>query len=118
MDYSNDFQYNNCPDCGVAPGEYHVNNCDIEQCPDCGGQFISCPCQWEPPIDDRLPWTGTWPGVKECQEYGWFSRRVPDGWESCGLDDSGDVTEDLNRLRREAIWDRATKRFVRPDTNN
>jgi hypothetical protein len=108
----------NCPDCGVAPGKHHILDCDIEQCPECGTQLFTCSCPYEPTEADRLPWTGTWPGVKECQEYGWYSRRVSCGWESCGPDDFGDVTEDLNRLRKEAVWDRATKRYVRPDTNN
>jgi hypothetical protein len=86
-----------CPDCGVSPGTNHSDGCDIEQCPYCGYQLISCPCECEPSIGDRLPWTGTWPGAAECQEYGWFK----------------DKTEDLNRLRSEAVWDQSLKRFIR-----
>jgi hypothetical protein len=92
-------ELDDCPDCGVAPGHLHAQDCDVEQCPNCGYQLISCSCEDEPPSDDRLPWTGTWPGVEECREFGLFE---------------DDGTEDLNRLRTEAVWNRVNKRFVVP----
>jgi hypothetical protein len=58
-----------CPDCGVGPGEFHRSGCDTEQCPYCGRQLTSCGCRGTPPLDDRLPWTGLWPGVAECREF-------------------------------------------------
>lgn len=101
-----------CPDCGVSPGEFHRSGCDLEQCPYCGRQLISCICSKAPPLDDRLPWTGLWPGVAECREFGWFARRGPGrGWVPCRADEEGAV-EDLNRLHTEAKWDRREKRFV------
>jgi hypothetical protein len=27
-----------CPDCGVAPGGFHHELCDVERCPACGSQ--------------------------------------------------------------------------------
>lgn len=33
-----------CPDCNVAPGGRHHDNCDQECCPKCGGQLLSCSC--------------------------------------------------------------------------
>jgi hypothetical protein len=33
-----------CPDCNVAPGGIHHQNCDQEHCPKCGGQLIGCDC--------------------------------------------------------------------------
>ena len=37
-----------CHDCGVLPGQLHVELvCDMEQCPRCGGQVIGCDCTYE-----------------------------------------------------------------------
>jgi hypothetical protein len=97
-----------CPRCGVMPGELHVPDCTVERCPYCGGQAIGC----EPaPMDDRMPWTGLWPGVAECREFGWYARPMPGGWLPCEKDKPGAI-EDLNRLYAEARWDRESKRFI------
>ena len=74
--------------------------------------LISCCCRRHPPLDDRMPWTGLWPGVAECREFGWYARLVKgQGWVACAAREPG-ATEDLNRLHVEARWDRARKRFV------
>jgi hypothetical protein len=60
-----------------------------------------------------MVWTGLWPGVAECREFGWYARLVPGrGWVSCRPEEA-DAREDLNRLHIEADWDRGAKRFVR-----
>jgi hypothetical protein len=77
-------------------------------------QLISCLCSRRPPLDDRIPWSGLWPGAAECREFGWYCRRVEgEGWVRCGADEP-EAAEDLNRLCMEATWDRAEKRFVLP----
>ena len=46
-------------------------------------------------------WTGWWPGVLECRERGWFTRRTRSGdvWEPCGPEEPG-ASEDLNRWKQ------------------
>lgn len=101
-----------CPDCGVEPGELHMPVCDVERCPACGGQYISCGCEDEVEDEDRIKWSGEWPGAAECREFGWYAKRGPVwGWVPCGPDEPGSV-EDLNRLHAEAKWDKDRKRFV------
>jgi hypothetical protein len=103
-----------CPDCAAGVGEYHVLGCDVEQCPYCGGQLIFCDCRRKPPLDDRLLWSGHWPGVMECREFGWYARMVPGrGWVSCAPNEPG-ASEDLNRLHVEGGWSRKRNRFVLP----
>jgi len=107
-----------CHDCGVQPGQLHARGCDVERCPYCGGQLIFCSCKDPPgcgiPDDDRIPWTGEWPGEAECREFGWYAKRNigGPGWEPCQPDEPG-AHPDLNRLHIEAVWDRERKRWVR-----
>jgi hypothetical protein len=50
-----------------------------------------------------------------CREFGWYARCDPvRGWISCAADERG-AQPDLNRLHKEAKWDRQNKRFVRKD---
>jgi hypothetical protein len=58
-----------CHDCGVKPGEKHLENCDVARCLKCGGQRLSCDC--EEGAGDV--WDGLWPGTKECYEKGYVS---------------------------------------------
>ncbi len=99
-----------CPDCGVSPNESHKGGCDVERCYECGGQLISCDCSFQ---TEQLPWSGEWPGVAECREFGWYSKPTPIGWKSCSKDDPG-ASEDLNRLHVAAIWDKSKGRYVLP----
>ena len=104
----------NCHDCGVDPRQLHKAGCDVERCPTCGGQMLGCGCP-EEDQRDRLPWTGEWPGDAECREFGWYCDR-DNPCRRCSADDPN-ATEDLNRLAREARWDRAARRFVRKETS-
>lgn len=86
---------NNRPDCQARPGEVHQPNCDVERCSVCAGQYFSCGCEQHNPEESR--WTGEWPGVLECREFGWYAKLIPGkGWVECDRDDP-DASEDLNR---------------------
>jgi hypothetical protein len=109
---------NDCPKCGAAPGELHAPGCLWEQCPRCGKIVGGCSCSlsedWPPPEGDRIPWAGEFPGAAECREFGWYVKSVPGGcWRPCNPGELGDIP-DLNRLMREAVWDRVGKRWRKP----
>jgi hypothetical protein len=108
-----------CPACNAKPGTLHQLGCDVEQCPRCGRQLLSCAhfllgTVKAPPDQERLPWTGEWPGVQECREFGWWAKPNPagSGYVACAPDDP-EAQPDLNRLLKEGVWDRKRQRFVR-----
>ena len=64
----------NCPDCGVKPGEVHLDNCDVERCSQCGWQKLSCGihsgCDGTKHDKNFARWTGLWPGAAEADALG------------------------------------------------
>lgn len=118
-----------CPDCGVPPETRHIEGCDVARCTVCGVQQLQCDGA-EHDHDETPPmemWTGIWPGVVECREFGWwghwtetlpgFDRPITGEFIPCGPDHP-DATEDLNRLAFAAAlgwvhWDRERERFVK-----
>lgn len=100
-----------CPDCCVYPGALHKEFCDVEPCRECGGQLLTCGCTINEA--ERLPWTGEWPGIEECREFGWYLKVVlGKGSVECAKDANG-AREDLNRLGRDAVWSKEQGRFIR-----
>lgn len=84
----------NCHDCGAAPGQVHIDLCDVQRCTVCQGQRMCCECEGHD--EDAAAWTGFWPGVREAAELGLFSKFVEgEGWVSCDKDDP-DASPDLN----------------------
>ncbi len=77
-------------------------------------------------VGGRLPWTGVWPGVVECIEFGWFSKFVNGiGWHPL-VDLSkapmgvtaeslvaGGYVADLNRLASRGRWDVAARKWTK-----
>lgn len=49
-----------CPDCGVAAGQPHIKECDVEVCSCCNRQRITCGCGGRHNPMKSL-WTGEWP---------------------------------------------------------
>jgi len=58
----------NCHDCNAAPGQQHMNGCDVERCSVCGNQRIQCDCTGHD--KDFAKWTGIWPGKAEADYLG------------------------------------------------
>lgn len=59
-----------------------------------------------------LKWDGVWPGVRECREYGFWSKWVDGtGWVECSENDP-EAGEDLNKLAVLSHWDKEQKRYV------
>src|SRR5262249_18838244 len=87
----------------------------------CGRQLLSCIHYLlgafpPPPDEERLPWTGEWPGERECREFGWWTKPnlAGPGYMPCEPDDP-EAGPDLNRLRRDAVWDGRQTRFRRKE---
>ena len=100
-----------CQDCAAEPGQPHTYGCDTARCLQTGHQRLSCGFRHDHGHDI---WSGEWPGVAECREFGWYSKFTGQGWVRCGPDDP-DGGEDLNRLHElggECHWDRKAARWV------
>jgi hypothetical protein len=91
-----------CPDCAVAIGEPHLvdgrgGGCEVARCLVTGLQRVMCQADHD---DCGLDlWTGRWPGVLECEQFGWML---------------GPDFPDLNRLYGEATWDPVRFTWVKP----
>jgi hypothetical protein len=105
-----------CPDCGVEVGVYHHPECDVPRCVVCGGQRLMCMMLDQHPAEVPVRWTGTWPGVLECREFGLYVKQGVLPWTKTTADDP-DRTEDLNTLaemgaKGELKW--TGERWVKP----
>ena|GEM_PF-3008169 len=107
-----------CHDCAVEPGQPHLDGCDVARCLATGRQRLDCDCGQ----CGKDVWTGEWPGLAECREYGfwcyWHGPEWPDasprgrGWVRCEADHPK-AREDLNRLHSECRWDKSSGKWVR-----
>jgi hypothetical protein len=101
----------------VLPIEYHQEGCDVARCWWTGIQLLQCDYTDHGPQAHNTRWTGEWPGVEECRDYGWFVVLVPGrGWVECNPWDEG-ATEDLNRLISTCDWSVPDQRWVSRSSN-
>lgn len=100
-----------CPSCGVAIGETHRSNCNIEPCPNCGRNLYQCDCEWEE-VKSLQPvrWTGEDRVLSACRQFGLYGRWLESGFEPCSKEDSG-AEEDVERLYRDGSWDKAQQKW-------
>lgn len=105
-----------CPDCQVGVGVEHSDGCDVARCLDDGGQRLACGVFRETQHAGCCgsdTWSGYWPGVLECEEFGWWSVMLPGlGWVQVP-EGTPDAVHDLNRLVLAGVWDREAKRWRR-----
>ncbi|MFI6469792.1 YgjP-like metallopeptidase domain-containing protein [Streptomyces sp. NPDC050516] len=94
-----------CPDCAAPINTFHAEACDIARCARTGYQRGSCHS------DCNTIWTGRLPGEAECEEYGFYCRPTPNGYEPCNADDPR-AGHDFNRLHRDCNWDIAAQRMT------
>lgn len=92
------------------PGDLHVEACDVARCRFTGLQRISCNASNHDDCGEDI-WTGQWPGVAECEEYGLYARLIPGktGWHPCKKDDEG-AAPDLNTLFGNGSFEWSPKR--------
>jgi hypothetical protein len=102
---------NCCPDCGAPPGDLHLAGWDVELCPYCGDQAWLCGACGAPP-DDRLAWTGHWPGVQEAVQLGYACLDSSEGCVPCTPDTPG-AEPDLNRFLADYEWSRSGRCYVK-----
>jgi hypothetical protein len=133
LDQPEDVAYvHRCNDCGAEVGEEHADGCDVARCLAYGSQRIQCgpgsrlvPFRVDPGHVEvvhvfdghdcgRDVWTGQWPGVAECAEFGWWVVFLPNGnpsWRPVPAGTPG-AAPDLNRLAVDATWDPQRHRWV------
>jgi hypothetical protein len=94
--------------CGLDPDRLKQDHPDIYFNGPTDKMYAKWDAEWG---SKRLPWTGLYPGVLECREYGFWCYGPP--WCPCGPDHP-DATEDLNRLIIECRWDVEKRKWVKP----
>lgn len=100
-----------CPECNVEIGEFHLDDCGVDRCSKTGIQRLSCHMGPDHTGCGGIAWTGSWPGVEECHEYGFWAVFTPnEGWKTVP-EGTPHAVENLNRLVQECVWDEFGRRW-------
>lgn len=94
-----------CNDCGAPAGEPHGDDCDVARCLVTGIQRLQCSARHD---CGSQAWPGEWPGVAECEEFGWWAEEseATKAWfRENGWPVSDEPHHDLNRLHTGTDWD-------------
>jgi hypothetical protein len=117
-----------CGDCAAKPGEPHSDGCDVARCLATGIQRLQCDGSPRAHADagcfeardcGHQVWTGAWPGVAECEEYGWQAEETEATkahFRKMGWPVPDKPHHDLNRLNSfsgETGWDPVACRYRR-----
>jgi hypothetical protein len=82
--------------CGMDYDRMEQDHPDVYQNGPTEAMYATWDRQWG---GRRVPWSGLWPGIAECREYGLYTRAG---------------REDLNRLAIVSRWDVDRQRYVLP----
>lgn len=102
--------------CGIDPVEMEETHPDIWN----NGPTPEMDAEWDSKWDSkRMPWSGEYPGVAECREFGFWCvegrKMTPPqpGWVRVPAGTPG-ATEDLNRMLLTCVWDVDAQRWRLP----
>jgi len=104
----------NCPNCKVPVGNYHIRTCPTDECPECGRSFHMCECSGNLCHRLALKWEGVRKDIAACKEYGFYANEICEVWIPCDPEDTG-ATEDWRYVSYLCKWSPGSRKWVKRD---
>ena len=104
----------NCPDCKVPVGSYHMRTCSSDECSECGRSFHLCECSGNLCHRVALRWEGLRKDIAACKEYGFYANEIHGVWVPCDPEDIG-ATEDWRYVPYLCKWHHGDKKWLKRD---